>query len=95
MKQLLRLLFVIMLSMATSETFALDVEIDGIYYYLSSDYSNNYHASVTYKDEGKETPSYSGNIVIPETIRYEDNVYEVNKIGTNAFAGCTSMLLSK
>jgi len=92
MKQLLRLLLVIMLSMATNEAFAIDVEIDGIYYYLSSDYSNNYHASVTYKDEGKETPSYSGNIVIPETIRYEDNVYEVNKIGTNAFAGCTNLI---
>jgi len=60
------------------------VEIDGIYYQL---FSSDNTAIVTKKPSG----SYTGNIVIPATVTYEDAVYDVTAIGSNAFAYCENM----
>ena len=63
------------------------VEIDGIYYELfSSDIGDN-TAIVAKKPSG----SYTGNIVIPATVTYEDVVYDVTAIGSKAFAYCENM----
>lgn len=55
------------------------VEIDGIRYNLKSDTKE---AEVTAKPGG-----YSGNIVIPSTITYNNFIYNVTSIGSNAIWG--------
>ena len=57
------------------------VEVDGIYYDISET-----TATVTY---GKK--EYSGDIVIPESITYENSKYSVTSIGDWAFSYCTGL----
>ena len=58
-----------------------DVEVDGIYYYISET-----TATVTYGDN-----KYSGDIVIPESITFENSKYFVTSIGYKAFCGCIGL----
>lgn len=60
-------------------------EVDGIYYQWTSDNS----VSVTYKDE--EYNSYSGDIVIPQSLAFEGKTYQVTEIGENAFRFCDNL----
>ena len=57
------------------------VEVDGIYYDISET-----TATVTY---GKK--EYSGDIVIPKSITYENSKYSVTSIGDWAFSYCTGL----
>ena len=57
-------------------------EIDGIYYYLSSDNT----ASVT-----SNPNQYSGSVVIPEKVTYESIEYSVTSIGGSAFFYCSGL----
>ena len=57
--------------------------VDGIYYSLNSSSAT---ATVTYG-----STKYSGDIVIPETITYGENVYTVTVIGSNAFYNCYNL----
>ena len=57
------------------------VVVNGIYYDISE---NN--ATVT---SGKV--KYSGSIVIPESITFENSTYSVTSIGDEAFSGCSSL----
>lgn len=74
MKKQLFLLFML-LPLAVSAA----VQIDGIYYNLDSDSKT---AEVTRKSRG----NYSGDIIIPATIVYEDTEYSVTSIGERVFA---------
>ena len=58
------------------------VKVDGIYYDISGT-----TATVTYCDG----VSYSGDIVIPESITFENSKYSVTSIGEGAFACCSSL----
>ena len=58
------------------------VEVDGIYYDIAE---NN--ATVTYG----YNYYYSGNIVIPESIIYNNSKYSVTSIGNYAFEECTGL----
>ena len=60
---------------------AYDVEVDGIYYDISET-----TATVTYGDN-----EYSGDIVIPESITYENSKYSVTRIGEWAFIYCSGL----
>jgi len=55
------------------------VNVNGIYYYLTSEKVGT--AEVT-----RGTSEYSGAIVIPETIEYNDFTYKVTSIGVDAFS---------
>ena len=62
------------------------VEIDGIYYDLSS---NENTATVTYGNS--KYGSYSGTVVIPESVSYDGTTYNVTGIGSYAFNNCYSL----
>ena len=57
------------------------VEVDGVYYDISGT-----TATVTSGDN-----KYSGDIVIPESITYNNSKYSVTSIGNNAFWGCSGL----
>ena len=63
---------------------ATKVEIEGINYNLFS----NSTAEVTYLDNYKR---YSGHIVVPESIFFNDSVYTVTAIGEEAFDYCSDL----
>ena len=59
------------------------VEIDGIYYNLTS---------TSKKAEVTTNPNkYSGEVVIPETVTYDGEEYSVTSIGEMAFAFCSGL----
>ena len=78
-KQLLLLVMMLLPKIASADA----VEIDGIYYNLIT------------KAEQAEVISnpdyYSGNIVIPETVNYNDIDYKVTRIGERAFQNCSNL----
>lgn len=77
-------LLTILLILRAFQSWAYDVEVDGIYYNLNNDDST---ATVTAKDRNSK---YTGNIVIPEYITAKDRKYTVTKI--DGFSGCSELL---
>ena len=71
-------------------------KINGIYYYLNS---TNKVASVTCRYEVKDPDlpyiypisSYSGDVIIPQTVEFNGVTYTVTSIESNAFYGCTNL----
>ena len=91
MKRLLLFLSAFMIPITA--LWAHDVEIDGIYYNLD-DASKT--AEVTYKgDSYINTINYSGIVVIPETITYNSETYNIRSIGNHSFydSGLTSVTI--
>lgn len=67
-----------------------DFEVDGIYYNITSE--TNKTVGVTYKGESYSTIiEYSGDIVVPENVSYNDTLYSVVSIGNHAFYNCGDM----
>ena len=59
------------------------IEIDGVYYNL---------LSKTKTAEVTSNPNmYSGEVVIPETVEYKGETYDVTSIGNSAFSNCWSL----
>ncbi|MCR4810057.1 MAG: leucine-rich repeat domain-containing protein [Prevotella sp.] len=80
-----KILTLILLLLVTASAFALEAEINGLWYQLMS---NTKEATVIqYKNDIK----YSGNILIPETVAYEGADYSVTSIGGSAFSNCNSL----
>ena len=75
--------------LASVSAFAYDAKIDGIYYNFTSDAE----ASVTYKSSvgSGSYNSYSGQIIIPESITYQGITYSVTSIGREAFKNCSNL----
>ena len=70
----------------SARTYAYDVEVDGIYYYLDS---SSKTAEVTYKTTAYN--SYTGSVTIPEKFVYEGVEYAVTSIGMRAFRDCGNL----
>ena len=66
---------------------AYDFQVDGIFYNITN--STNLTVEVTY--ETSNYNSYSGDVVIPSTVTYNDKTYSVTSIGYQAFNGCSSL----
>ena len=80
MKKLLSLFILMLLPMLAS---ADAIEIDGIYYNLDSEAKT---AEVTSKPD-----RYKDDVIIPETVRYNETIYNVNTIGWAAFNNCSGL----
>ncbi|MBO7234403.1 MAG: leucine-rich repeat domain-containing protein [Paludibacteraceae bacterium] len=92
MKTKIFTLFVVLL--ATTNLWAYAFEVDGIYYNITSENT----AKVTYKsrvDKGLPRWNEDWNIdvvIIPATVTYNSNIYNVTSIGENAFRECKSLI---
>ena len=75
--------------LASINAFAYDAQIDGIYYNFTSDAE----ASVTCRSSvgSGSYNSYSGRIIIPESIIYRGITYSVTSIGREAFKNCSNL----
>lgn len=73
----LKSLFAGLFLFAASSSFAYDFEVDGIYYNILSEEEKT--VEVTSGD------SYTGEIIIPEEVAYEEKKYSVVSIGKSAF----------
>lgn len=85
----LKYLFVLFTYFLSTTVFAYDFEVDGIYYNV-----NFGNAVVTYRNANDNT--YTGDLVIPEAVVYNNTVYPVTSIGMYAFqydTGLTSVTM--
>ena len=80
MKKLFTLFLLTLLPLMAS---ADAVEIDGIYYNLVK--------KMKVAEVATNPNKYSGNVIIPETITFEDEVYTVTSIGDGSFYECTDL----
>ena len=80
------LMLTAMLSAGTN-IYAYDFEVDGIYYNITS--STEKTVKVTHRDY--KYGSYSGDIVIPKQVSYNNATYSVTSIGYYAFEGCSGL----
>ncbi|MBO5888088.1 MAG: leucine-rich repeat domain-containing protein [Bacteroidaceae bacterium] len=80
----LKFLCLFMCLFSCIKTFPYDAFIDGIYYNF-----NENEAEVTY--ENTSYNSYTGDIVIPESVVYNAKTYSVTSIGNGAFRNCSGL----
>ena len=68
-----------------------DFEVDGIYYNILTDKTNE--VEVTYRGAYGDsyTNEYSGSVTIPENVTYNGTTYSVTSIGYSAFADCSGL----
>ena len=83
LKRLFSVLFLLFIS---TISWAYDFEVDGIYYSKNSDGTS---VIVTYKTT--RFNSYSGDVVIPSSVKYNEQNYDVTSIGEYAFRGCSGI----
>lgn len=80
-------IFLFLFSLFITTMAAYTAEIDGIWYYLDD---KNKTAEVTC-NSGGYGGCYSGDVVIPNTVSYNGNIYSVTEIGNSAFYNCSSL----
>lgn len=86
MKKIINLSLLLLALLLPATATAYDFEVDGIYYNI-----NGNNASVTYADDDWDTPDYSGDVTIPETVTYNGTTYPVTEIGNYAFLSCSGL----
>ena len=79
------LFFITLLLSAANSVFAVEVEINGLWYEIES--QTKEAKVIEYKNDVK----YSGDIIIPESIAFEGTTYSVTSIGNSAFMDCTNL----
>ena len=90
MKQIVKsALMLVAMLLASATASAYYFESDGIYYYVLSEEEKT--AEVTYNYKDIEHNSYSGNVIIPEQVKFEEKNYTITAIGSNAFSGCSGL----
>ena len=90
MKHLKSTLLTLAALLCSTVASAYDFKVDGIFYNIT--HSSNLTVEVTYESDANEIyNSYSGDIVIPATVTYDNKVYKVTSIGWNAFRYCNNL----
>ena len=84
---LLKSLLAIVCLLSSTSVLAYDVEVDGIYYNYIND---NTELEVTSKSS-YYSGSYSGSVVIPESVTILNRTRKVTSIGSDAFYKCSSL----
>ena len=86
-KHLLALCLLLCTTVATAH----DFEVDGIYYSITD--AANKTVEVTYqgRSHNEYSNEYTGNIVIPESVACDGNIYSVTSIGEDAFSLCSGL----
>ena len=84
-------LFTALLLLCATVATAHDFEVGGIYYNITD--ATNKTVSVTYKGTSYDQYSneYTGSVVIPESVAYNDNTYSVTKIEGRTFSDCSDL----
>ncbi|MBE6336095.1 MAG: leucine-rich repeat domain-containing protein [Lentimicrobiaceae bacterium] len=82
MKTIKQLLITIAVLLCSATTYAYDFEVDGIYYTFITEST----CAVTYGET-----KYSGAIIIPKTVIYDNNSLRVIQIYDNAFYYCSNL----
>ncbi len=92
--RLLSILFAFALSMIGVDAFARDITVknsDGVNIYYNW-LNNDTELEVTYfRPPGYSSDNYTGNIVIPANVTYNEKSYPVTRIGDNAFFDCRGL----
>ena len=95
-KTFLKLVTMALVAFFSLHANAYTAKIDGIYYNFNK---NNKTATVTYKESSKDnysniytyTSDYSGAVIIPATVEYQEQTYDVTSIDKYAFYKCTGL----
>ena len=78
------------MSMVTTKAFAYDIAVENRHVTIYYNYINNGRdLEVTYYSE--KNPSYSGSVMIPSEVIYENITRKVISIGREAFYGCSDL----
>ena len=91
-----RILFTIFISMLGINAFAYDIEVknaDGVTIYFEWANNEKTELAVSYSSKYYSSyySNYSGNVLIPESVVYENNTYRVTAIGDYAFINCEGL----
>ena len=91
MKNLFKLMLLLLALLLPVTAAAYDFYVDGIYYKKASGST----ATVTYKSYSYSTDTYvsdySGDVTIPTAVTYNGTTYSVTSIGNLAFNGCSAL----
>lgn len=93
MKELKTTLSTIVALLCSITTIAHDFEADGIYYNITS--SEDLTVEVTYRGDdsyNSYSNEYTGEVLIPEKVAYNGDIYSVTSIGDGAFYGCSNLM---
>ena len=82
-------LFTALILLCATLTNAHDFEVNGIYYNILSKEGKT--VEVTYKGTSFNSAIYSGNVIIPENVIYENITYDVIAVGNYAFHRCYTL----
>lgn len=87
------ILLTMLMSMVNTKVSAHDIEVkntDGVtIYYVWTNEGQD--LSVSYKGTSSSSKAYTGKVVIPESVVYEGNIYNVTSIGDIAFEYCSGL----
>ena len=79
-----KLFFLFLALAATTSLWAEDFEVDGIYYNILTDKTNEVEVT-------SGSSKYTGSVAIPSTVTYNGSTYSVTTIGLEAFHSCYKM----
>ena len=83
------LTLILLLTVCIGTLCASDTSVDGIWYYFNTTAKT---ATVTYRGTNSSSYNeYSGEVIIPENVTYNEVSYSVTSIGSSAFSGCSSL----
>lgn len=95
-QSLITILLTVLMSMVEANAFAHDIAVandDGvtIYYEWANDAKTELAVSYKSKDRYDYSKDYTDEVVIPESVIYNDIPYTVTSIGGSAFSGCSGL----